>query len=96
MEIFPIGPGQATTEEVSLHCCGGFVVTQFYRVARVTIDIDFLGVVPGIWREMTEIGGRGSALHKKHKVYLDPVTIAGPRTAGATGVLRAAQQKCYL
>jgi hypothetical protein len=31
---------------VQLHCCGGFVVTQLYGVARTTSDVDFLGVVP--------------------------------------------------
>jgi Nucleotidyltransferase of unknown function (DUF6036) len=64
------------TEDVQLHCCGGFVVTQLYRVARETSDVDFLGVVPGMWRELTEIAGKGSELHVKHKVYLDPVTVA--------------------
>ena len=39
-------------EEVELHCCGGFVVTQLYRVARTTSDVDFLGVVPSLWNEL--------------------------------------------
>jgi hypothetical protein len=29
-------------EEIQLHCCGGFVVTQLYGVARSTSDVDFL------------------------------------------------------
>jgi hypothetical protein len=29
-------------EDVELHCCGGFVVTQVYGVARTTSDVDFL------------------------------------------------------
>jgi len=66
------------TEEVTLHCCGGFVVTQLYGVARTTSDVDFLGVVPSVWSELTEIGGKGSALHQKHKIYLDAVTVATP------------------
>jgi hypothetical protein len=32
--------------ETHLHCCGGFVVTQRYGVARTTNDVDFIGVVP--------------------------------------------------
>ena len=64
------------TEEVQLHCCGGFVVTRTYGVARATSDVDFLGVVPSVWRNLTEIAGEGSALHKKHKIYLHAVTIA--------------------
>ena len=66
------------TEEVLLHCCGGFVVTHTYGVARTTSDVDFLGVVPSVWRNLTEIAGEGSALHKKHKIYLHAVTIATP------------------
>ena len=33
-------------EGVQLYCCGGFVATQLYGIARTTSDIDFLGVVP--------------------------------------------------
>jgi len=65
-------------EDVQLHCCGGFVVTQLYGVARTTSDVDFLGVVPNVMSELTKIGGKGSDLHRKHKVYLDAVTVATP------------------
>jgi hypothetical protein len=65
-------------EDVQLHCCGGFVVTQLYGVARTTSDVDFLGVVPYVAGSLTEIAGKGSALHRKHKVYLDAVTVATP------------------
>ena len=61
-----------------LHCCGGFVVTQLYGVARFTSDVDFLGVVPDAWNELTKLAGKGSSLHQKHKVYLDAVTVATP------------------
>jgi len=63
---------------VQLHCCGGFVVTQLYGVARTTSDVDFLGVVPYVAGALTEIAGRGSPLHRKHKLYLDAVTVATP------------------
>jgi hypothetical protein len=65
-------------EDVRLHCCGGFVVTQLYGVARTTSDVDFLGVVPYVVSSLTDIAGQGSALHRKHKVYLDAVTVATP------------------
>jgi hypothetical protein len=64
--------------DVYLHCCGGFVVTQLYGVARTTNDVDFLGVVPNVRNDLTQIAGKGSALHQKHKVYLDAVTVATP------------------
>jgi len=66
------------SEEVQLHCCGGFVATQLYGVARTTSDVDFLGVVPYVIGTLTEIAGKGSALHRKHKLYLDAVTVATP------------------
>jgi uncharacterized nucleotidyltransferase DUF6036 len=63
--------------DVQLHCCGGFVMTQVYGVARTT-SVDFLSVVPNIRSDLTAMAGRGSALHQKHKVYLDAVTVATP------------------
>jgi hypothetical protein len=65
-------------ESVTLHCCGGFVLTQLYGVARTTSDIDFLCVVPNVQGYLTEIAGNGSPLHRKHRVYLDAVTVATP------------------
>jgi hypothetical protein len=66
------------SEQVQLQCCGGFVVTQLYGVARTTSDIDFLGVVLNVQRDLMEIAGKGSPLHRKYKVYLDAVTVATP------------------
>jgi Nucleotidyltransferase of unknown function (DUF6036) len=66
------------TEEVQLHCCGGFVITNLYGVARDTSDIDFLSIVPNVWRNLAEIAGQGSGLHRKHKRYLHPITIVTP------------------
>jgi len=66
------------SEDVHLHCCGGFVVTQLYGVARTTSDVDFLSAVPNVHRPLVGIAGKGSRLHQKHKVYLDAVTVATP------------------
>ena len=66
------------SEDVYLHCCGGFVVTQLYGVARTTNDVDFLGVVPNVRNDLARMAGKGSALHRKHKVYFDAVTVATP------------------
>ncbi len=67
------------TGDAHLHCCGGFVVTQQYGVARTTSDVDFLCVVPNdLQSHLTDIAGKGSALHRRHKLYLDAVTIATP------------------
>jgi hypothetical protein len=58
-----------------LHCMGGFAVIQAYGLARATADIDILAVVPHRV-PIYDIAGRGSALHRKHGVYLDFVTVA--------------------
>lgn len=78
MAIFLRRSERQLSQDVQLHCCGGFVVTQLYGVTRSTNDVDFLGVVPSVWSELAQIGGKGSALHRKHKVYLDAVTVATP------------------
>jgi hypothetical protein len=36
------------SEDVQLHCCGGFAATQLYGIARTTSDVDFLGVAPNM------------------------------------------------
>jgi|SRR5215467_3982004 len=59
---------------VQLHCLGGFVVTMVYGLPRPTEDVDFLSTVPSDQvQNVLELGGRGSALHKKHRVYLHEI-----------------------
>jgi hypothetical protein len=66
-------------ERLELHCFGGFVVVQLYGVARTTNDVDFISMVPNPLLPMIcEIGGKGSRLHKKYRVHLDPVTVVTP------------------
>jgi len=66
-------------EPVEVHCLGGFVLIHAYGVARTTNDVDFISLVPNpLGRTLCELGGIGSALHRKHKVYLDSVTVATP------------------
>lgn len=62
-------------EETTLHCFGGFVVTEVYGSLRKTADVDVVSVIPR-YPSLLEYAGRGSALHRKHKVYLDRVGIA--------------------
>ena len=58
---------------VELHCLGGFVVTMLYGLTRPTADIDVLVVRPQI--DLNPLAGIGSALHKKHHVYVQLVTV---------------------
>lgn len=64
------------SEEVEVHCLGGFVVTVVYGFARPTADVDVLTVVPrGEVERLIDLAGKGSALHRKHGLYLDLVTV---------------------
>lgn len=58
------------------HCIGGFVVSQFYGVARETVDLDVLTVIPPeAARRVESVAGRGSPLHRKHRVYVDHASV---------------------
>ena len=59
-----------------LHCLGGFVIVESYDFTRVTADLDVVDV-RGIDREkLADLAGRGSELHRRHKIHLDIVTVA--------------------
>lgn len=65
------------SEPVHLHCFGGFAVIHAYGVARTTNDCDFVSLIPyPLLQRVSEIGGQGSELHRRHRVYLDPVNVA--------------------
>src|SRR5579872_4568741 len=70
---------QLIPEPVTLHCFGGFALLYAYGVARTTNDVDFISIVPNpLRRAISDLGGYDSALHKKHRVCLDAVTVATP------------------
>ena len=65
------------SEEVTLHCMGGFVVTAFYGVARRTRDIDVLSIVPrDASVRVNALASITSVLAKRHGVYIQQVGIA--------------------
>lgn len=59
-----------------LHCLGGFVILEMYDFARVTADLDVIEVRGGTPAALAALGGKGSNLHQRHKVFLDIVTVA--------------------
>lgn len=62
---------------VNLHCLGAFVLVALYGIPRYTGDLDYIEVLPPeAANEVEKIGGRGSALNKKHKLFLQSVGIA--------------------
>ena len=66
----------AATGETTLHCIGGFVLEIAYGLSRTTVDLDFLCVAPPARVEFLErVAGKESALAKKHRAYLQHVTV---------------------
>ena len=65
------------SEDVELHCFGGFVITMLYGLARSTVDVDVLPAVKiSAWGHLADLAGKGSELHRKYGAYLDFVTVA--------------------
>lgn len=63
--------------ETRLDCMGGFVVTVVYGFSRPTADLDVLEIAPReAAKSMLDVGMKGGPLHKKYKIYLDPVGVA--------------------
>jgi Nucleotidyltransferase of unknown function (DUF6036) len=68
---------RAIETEVRLDCMGGFVVTLVYGFSRPTADLDVLEIAPReAAKPMLQLGMQGGPLHKKYKIYLDPVGVA--------------------
>ncbi len=56
----------ALTDEVCLHCLGGFVIQQCYGLPRPTSDVDIVSFTPNDQRSvLLHLGGEGSSLHRK-------------------------------
>jgi Nucleotidyltransferase of unknown function (DUF6036) len=64
------------TQPTELHCLGGFVVSELYGLERPTADVDIHEATKGTEPEiLVRLAGKGSELHRRHKVYLDVVTV---------------------
>ena len=60
-----------------LHCFGGFIVAEYYGLMRPTADIDIIEATGATdLKTLAALAGKGSALAKQHRVYLDIVTVA--------------------
>jgi len=67
------GAVSGSAEVVAL---GGFVMSVQYGMPRPTGDIDLLFVSSALVRdELLTAGGRGSPLHRKHRLYVDLVVL---------------------
>jgi hypothetical protein len=67
---------QQLTQDTELHCMGGFVLAEHYGLVRATGDVDVLESAGTDKATIARLAGRGSALHKRHRVYIDIVTVA--------------------
>jgi len=66
----------ALQQSVSLHCIGGFVASVRYGLPRPTGDIDYISVQPYECDTiLSELAGIGTPLSKKHKLYLQRVSV---------------------
>ncbi len=73
-----------------MHVIGGFAVTVHYALQRPTGDIDVFEVIPRhLVGWVTSLAGRNSALHVKHKVYLQIAAVAVPPEAYASRLTEA-------
>ena len=66
----------AATEDLVLHCIGGFAVSLYYGLARPTGDLDVVELAPRTAQWLDSIAGRSSPLHRKHRLYVQVVTVA--------------------
>jgi hypothetical protein len=65
------------SQPVEIHCLGGFVLHVMFDLPRPTADIDFISVVPrDAANELMVIAGPGTPLAKKHRLYLQLVTVS--------------------
>lgn len=72
---FLTGIDAALPRTVNLHCIGGFVLI-LYGIPRSTGDLDYTEVVPrDAAAEVEAIGGKGSALNKKYRLFLQSVGV---------------------
>ena len=75
---------------VDFHCIGGFVISQSYGLGRETADLDVLSVIP---REagglIARLAGKESALHERHRVYIDQVGVVSYPADYAGRLVRA-------
>jgi hypothetical protein len=68
---------RAAPASIALTCIGGFAISLHYGFLRSTGDIDVVEVEPGEMKAwLQSFAGEGSALHRKHRVHLQIVTVA--------------------
>lgn len=68
---------EALDAPVNLNCIGGFALTVHFGMSRNTNDLDLIEVPAALYASpLLTLGGEGGPLHKKYKLFIDPVTVA--------------------
>jgi hypothetical protein len=68
---------EALTQEVLLHCLGGFVIRMLYDRPLPTADVDVVQIVPQSgYDQLMRLAGEGSKLYAKYKLYFQVSGIA--------------------
>jgi len=73
---FVLAIDEKLSQDVWLHCIGGFAVTLHYEVGRTTSDLDFLVSNNAQAATVQEIAGVGTDLDRQFKVHVHPVAVA--------------------
>lgn len=77
-------------QPADFHCIGGFAISQYFGFARETADLDVLSIAPLPMRTtIAAVAGHGSALHEKHRVFIDQAGVANFPDAYESRVQRA-------
>jgi hypothetical protein len=77
---------QLLGDAVEMHCLGGFVLSALYDLPRPTGDVDYIAAMPSSSiTELESIAGQGSALSRKHGLYLQYVTVADVQRTTQSG-----------
>lgn len=62
---------------IDLHCIGGFAIVAAYGFPRSTNDLDYFSLEPcDQATELEKLAGQGSALARKHKVFVHRAAVA--------------------
>lgn len=70
------GLDEQLSQPTELHCFGRFVIAEYYGLTRSTGDIDILERKGTDLGTIARLAGKGSPLHKRHRVYVDVVGVA--------------------
>src|SRR5437764_13990643 len=74
---FLVAVDRQLSQQIEIHCLGGFVAALYYDLPRPTNDLDYIEVVPHDAMAVVQaIAGIESLFARKHRVHFQHVTVA--------------------